>query len=129
MLKEKEFKEYLVGRGSSPEQVKAAVKAVDEAVGYFRAAGKRLNEATVEDFEAYIGKLMDEGKNTEDTVQGLGRYVYFLDMKEVWIYFASILGGRNILPSISERLEKIAGEKARDKVFSEVKAPPLGSPP
>ncbi|MCK4583313.1 hypothetical protein KAU18_08360, partial [Candidatus Bathyarchaeota archaeon] len=129
MQKEKEFTEYLVERGSSPEQVKAAVNAVKEAIKYFEAEGKKLEKASVEDFKGYVQKLMDEGKNTEDTLLGLGRYVYFLDMKEVWIYFAAILGGRNILPSISERLEEIAGEDAREKVFSEVRAPPLGSMP
>jgi len=86
--------------------VKAAVDAVKEAVEYFEAGGKKLDEASVEDFEGYVQRLMDEGKNTEDTLAGLGRYVYFLDMKEVWIYFAAILGGRNILPFISERLEE-----------------------
>ena len=72
---------------------------------------------------------MDEDRNTEETLIGLGRYVYFLDMKEVWIYFAAILGGHNILPSISESLEEIAGKDTRDRVFSEVRAPPLGSMP
>jgi len=111
LQKEKEFTEYLVERGSSPEQVEAALEAVKEAVEYFEAEGKRIDEASVEDFKGYVQKLMDEGKNTEDNLLGLGRYVYILDMKEVWIYFAAILGGRNILPSISERLEEIAGEE------------------
>ena len=129
MLKEKEFTEYMVDRGSSPEQTEAAVKVVKAAFKYFEVQGKKFEEAQVEDFERYVSKLMEEGENTEETLVGLGRYVYFLNMKVVWIYFASILGGRNILPSISERLAQIAGEKARDKVFSEVEAPPLGSPP
>ena len=72
---------------------------------------------------------METGGNTEETLVDLGSYIYFSDMKEIWIYFASILGGRNILPSISERLAEIAGEGVRDKVFSEVNAPPLGSLP
>ena len=129
MLKEKEFTEYMVDRGSSPEQTEAAVKAVKAAFKYFEVQGKKFEEAQVEDFERYVSKLMEEGENTEEALVGLGRYVYFLNMKEVWIYFASILGGRNILPSISERLAQIAGEEVRDKVFSEVEAPPLGSPP
>jgi hypothetical protein len=129
LQKEKEFTEYLVERGSSPEQVKAALDAVKEAAAYFEAEGKKLEKASVEDFKGYVQKLIDEGKNTEEALLGLGRYIYLLDMKEVWIYFAAILGGRNILPSISERLEEIAGEDARNRVFSEVRAPPLGSMP
>jgi len=39
------------------------------------------------------------------------------------------LGGRTVLPSISERLAEIAGEEKRDVVFKGLEAPPLGSPP
>jgi hypothetical protein len=129
LQKKTEFMDNLVERGVSIEQVEAAVDAVEEADAYFEAEGKRLGEASVEDFKGYVQGLIDESRNTEDTLVALGRYVYFLDMKEVWIYFAAILGGRNILPSISERLEEIAGKDAKDKVFSEVKTPPLGSMP
>ncbi len=129
MQKEKEFTEYMVERGSSPEQVKVAVNAVKEAVEYFEAGGKKLTEASVEDFKGYVQRLMDEGRNTEETLVALARYIYFLDMKEAWIYFAAILGGRSILPSIAERLEEIAGRDAKEKVFSEVETPPLGSMP
>jgi len=129
LQKKKEFTEYLAERGVGPEQVGAAVDAVEEATACFEAEGKKLAEASVEDFKGHVQRLMDEGRNTEDTMVGLARYVYFLDMKEAWIYFAAILGGRNILPSIAERLEEIAGKEAKDRVFSMVKAPPLGSMP
>jgi hypothetical protein len=129
LLKELEFTEYMVDSGSSSEQTEAAVKAVKAAFKYFEARGKKFEEALVDDFERYVLKLMEEKRNSEETLVGLGRYVYFLNMKEVWIYFASVLGGRNILPSISERLSQIAGEDVRDTVFSKVKAPPLGSQP
>jgi len=116
-------------RGSTPEQIKGAVKVVEEAFKYFKNKGIKLQKANIEDFEDYISNLIERGENTEETLVSLARYVYFLDMKDVWIYFASILGGRNILPSISERLEEIAGVDVRDKVFSKVKAPSLGSKP
>lgn len=129
MLKEKEFTEYMADRGSSPEQTEAAVKVARAAFKYFEAQGKKFEEGRVEDFERYVCRLMEEGENTEETLVGLARYVYFLDMEGAWIYFASILGGRNILPSISERLAQIAGGEVRDRVFGEVEVPPLGSPP
>jgi hypothetical protein len=129
LLKEKDFSKYLIERGSSQEQIDAALRAVKAVHTYFEAKGKKFEECQVEDFRSYVSNLMEEGENTEETLVGQGRYIYFSDMKEVWIYFASILGGRNILPSISERLAEIAGEKVREKVFSNVDAPALGSPP
>ena len=129
MLKELEFTEHMLDSGNSSKEIEAAIKAVKAAFNYFEARGKKFEEAQVDDFESYVLKLMEEKRNSEENLLGIGRYVYFLNMKEVWIYFASVLGGRNILPSISERLAQIAGEKVRDTVFSKVKAPPLGSPP
>lgn len=129
MLKEKEFTEYLIERGSSKEQIDAALSVVKAAYTFFDAKGKKFEECQVDDFRSYVSNLMEEGENTEDALVVLGRYIYFSDMKEAWIYFASILGGRNILPSISGRLAEIAGEKVREKVFSNVDAPSLGSPP
>lgn len=129
MRRRKEFTEYLVERGVGLEQLEAALDAVEEAAAYFEAEGRKLGEASVEDFKGYVQRLMDEGGNTEETLVALARYIYFLDMKEAWIYFAAILGGRGILPSIAERLEKIVGKDVKEKVFNEVKTPPLGSTP
>ena len=59
----------------------------------------------------------------------LARYTYMIGRNEVYVYFTSVLGGRTVLPSISERLAELAGEEARDRIFSGIEAPPLGSPP
>jgi hypothetical protein len=129
LFKGKKFTKYLIELGYSQERISAALETVRAAYTYFEIMEKKFEECQVEDFRIYVSKLMEEGENTEEVLVDLGRYIYFSDMKEVWIYFASILGGRNILPSISKRLAEIAGEKVREKVFSKVEAPPLGSPP
>jgi hypothetical protein len=129
VFKEKEYITYLDTRGIDPETRKAYMKAVKNAIQYFEGKGLRFEDAGVPDFKEYIGLLMERGENTENNIVGVARYVYMLDMKDVWIYFASILGGRNIFPSIAERLEEIAGEETAKAIFSNVKAPPLGSKP
>lgn len=126
---ENEYNSYLDDRGVDPETRKAYVKAVRDAINYFNERGLRFEDSSVSDFEEYIDGLMERGENTEDNIFGVARYVYMLDMKDVWIYFASILGGRNILPSIAERLGEIAGEEAVNDIFSNVQSPPLGSKP
>ena len=128
-FKEKEYNIYLDELGIDPETKRAYVKAVKDAFRYFEGKGLRYEDVGVSDFEEYIGQLIERGENTENNILGVARYVYMQDMKDVWIYFASILGGRNILPSIAERLEEIAGEEAAKDIFSNVKAPPLGSKP
>jgi len=128
-FKEKEYNIYLDELGIDPETKRAYVKAVKDAFRYFEGKGLRYEDVGVSDFEGYIEQLMERGENTENNILGVARYVHMQDMKDVWIYFASIIGGRNILPSIAERLEKIAGEEAAKDIFSNVKAPPLGSKP
>ena len=78
MLKELEFTEHMVDSGSSSEQTEAALKAVKAAFKYFDAREKKFEEAQVDDFERYVLKLMDERRNSEETLVGLGRYIYFL---------------------------------------------------
>jgi hypothetical protein len=129
VFKEEAFEEFLNIRGITPETKNAYKKAVINVIKYFDEKGLHLESAKVEDFESYIGHLMRIGENTEDNIVGIARYVYMLDMKEVWIYFASIIGGREILPSIAERLENIAGKEVADDIFKYVRAPPLGSKP
>ncbi|EMR73836.1 hypothetical protein MCGE09_00551, partial [Thaumarchaeota archaeon SCGC AB-539-E09] len=68
MLKAKEFTEYLKDRGTSPERIAVAVKAVKAASSYFEAQGKRFEESLVNDFRQYVSLLMETGGNTEETL-------------------------------------------------------------
>lgn len=128
-FREKEYDSFLADKKIKPATRKVYIDAVKAAVLYFEAKGESFEDASVSDFEAYIGLLMELGENTEENILGLARYVYMLDMKDVWIYFASIIGGRNILPSIAERLKEIAGEETANDIFDHVHAPSLGSKP
>ena len=126
---EEEYDAYLDQRKVDPETREAYKRAVLKAMKYFEEHGLVFEDADVSDFEAYIDHLMDAGENSEANILGVARYVYLRDMKGVWIYFAAIIGGREILPSIEDRLEEIAGKEAAEEIFKEVKAPPLGSKP
>lgn len=129
MRAERGFTRYLVGRGYTSEKAEKALEYVREVEDYFKAQGKTLEESGVDDFRLYVQKLIKDEHNTEDRLVDFSRFIQFLNLKEPWIYFASILGGRTILPSIRDRLAQIAGIETSDEVFSKVKAPPLGSPP
>jgi hypothetical protein len=129
MINEKEFREYLSKTGSNPKQIDFNIQTVKTAINHFNEKGVKIEKAKIKDFEEYVSKLIEDGNNDEETLVGIGKYVYFMNLKDVWIYFASILGGRNILPSISDRLTLITGEDARNRIFQEVTIPPLGSSP
>ncbi|MBD3206126.1 hypothetical protein GF319_07255 [Candidatus Bathyarchaeota archaeon] len=129
MYKEKEYREFLERRGFSSEKINMYVGAVERASEYFKKKNKELVNGTVEDFQGYVGYLIQNGSNTYDELMAVGRYLYLLDLKEPWIYYASILGGSTVYPSIEERLSQIAGKELCDKIFEAVHIPPLGSNP
>jgi len=77
----------------------------------------------------HISLLVSQGRNSWDRLSALARYSYVVGRNDYYIYFTSILGGRSVLPSISERLATMAGEEAKDRIFEGVEPPPLGSTP
>jgi len=128
-FKEKEFSAYLDKRGLDDETGKSYYKSVKNAIAHFKAKGKAFDAAGVPDFEAYIEHLISTGENTENNIVGVARYVHMLDMKTVWIYFASIIGGTEILPSIKRRLTEITSSATAEMIFEKVTPPPLGTKP
>jgi hypothetical protein len=128
-MKEKEYAEFLQGRKQSEDAIDAAIEYVTEFEAYLAEMGAGLDSFTVADLRNYVSKLIDAKKNSMERLLALARYAYMAGLNEVFIYFTAILGGREVLPSIAERVAVLAGEKARDEVFSDIEAPPLGSPP
>jgi hypothetical protein len=129
MFKEKEYRKFLEQRGMEPERINKYVESVNRAIQYFRENGIELVDGSVKDFQEYVSYLMKEGLNSYDELMAVGRYVYLLDLKEPWIYYAAILGGTSVYPSIQDRLSKITGSEVCDAIFSQVDIPPLGSDP
>jgi hypothetical protein len=128
-LWEKELRESYRERGLSEEDAESAIKAVREYEEHLKARGASLEPMSVDDVREYVSQLISEDKNSMDRLRAIARYCFVTKMHDVYIYFTSILGGRTILPSISERLVQIAGEEKRAVVFEGLEAPPLGSPP
>ncbi len=128
-MKEKEFVEFLKNRNQDEDDVESAVAEVREFEMFLAGGGKSLEEAEVSDIKAYIAGLIARELNTWDRLVALARYFYIADDGDIYIYFTTILHGREVFPSIAKRLAEIAGEDVRDKVFEGLELPPLGSPP
>jgi hypothetical protein len=129
MYREKEYREVLEHRGMEATKINKYIEAVNRAIQHFRDNDIELSNGSVKDFQEYVAYLMKEGMNSYDELMAVGRYVYLLDLKEPWIYYAAILGGTSVFPSIRDRLSKIAGSEVCDIIFSQIDVPPLGSDP
>jgi hypothetical protein len=128
-MREKVFTEYLQGRDQDETQIENAVEAVRGFEAELEAGGKTLESVTLEDLKEYLALLVSRRENTKDRLLALARYFYSTDRNDLYIYFTSIMGGRDVLPSISERLESLVDEETKMRVFDGIEMPPLGSPP
>jgi len=128
-MKEKEFREFYEKRRSTPEATKQAIQAVKKWEKQLNGEGKTIGAATIDDLKLYISKIVDTGESTEEKLLAIARYLHVIMRNDLYSYMATILGGRGVYNSISDRLADIAGEKKRKQVFHGFEQPPLGSEP
>jgi len=127
-LMENEFRKYLQERGISAEDIDFAVSVIKEFEEHLKKKNKSLGFARLEALKDYISMLIAEGKNSWERLVAIARYCNLAKKNDYYIYFTSILGARNVLPDIGERLAATTGEETRRKVFQGFMLPPLGSP-
>ena len=124
-MEEKEFRDFLVGRGMKDESLENALAAVREFEQDLRSHGKVFESASLVDLKEYISRLISTGLNTEDRLLTLSRYFWLTKRNAFYTYFAAILGGRGVYSSIGESL----GKGNQSEVLDNFTQPPLGSPP
>ena len=127
-MKEKKYVEYLRGRKIAEDAVSSAVGYVKMFEGHLKSQGKKLDSVTVDDVKQYVSELVTEGGNTLERLVALQRYMNVIGHKEEANYLYFLLSARLIYGSISERLAKLVDGETRDRVFSRVSVPPVGSP-
>ncbi len=112
----------------SAEDIDLAVNAVREFEEHLKRKKTSFESADLETLKDYISLLIKESKNSWERLVAIARYCNLVKKNNYYIYFTSILGARNVLPDIGERLATIAGEETRHKVFQGFMLPPLGLP-
>ena len=126
-MREKEYSDYCRERGSTGEEIAAAILAVIEFESFLGGRGKTFVLATVEDLRDYVSALIEQQRNSEERLVAIARYSYLEKRNDLYVYLAAILGGSRVITSISDRLEALAGEDVRNLVFEGIESPPLGS--
>jgi hypothetical protein len=129
MFREKGFRKRLKERKLSEKEIDFAVNAAREFLEYFEKKKVSLRAAGLGELKEYLSFLIDGGKNSMDRLLAIARYCYFAKKNDYYVYFTSILNGREILPLIGKKLVDVAGEETRSRIFDRFELPPLGSPP
>ena len=128
VLRENGFCKYLQGRKLSAKDIDSSIKAVKDFEEHLKTKKNTLESAGLDALRKYISLLTKEGRNSEDRLIAIARYYYYVKKKDLYIYFAGILGAANVLPDIGKRLATIAGEETRRKVYQGIEFPRLGAP-
>jgi hypothetical protein len=129
LLKEKGFRKCLKERRLNGKEIDFSIEAVDEFLEYLEKKKVSLKAAGLDELKEYLALLIDGERNSMDRLLAIARYCYFVKKDDYYIYFTSILNGRDVLPLIGKKLSDVAGEETRSRVFEGFELPPLGSPP
>jgi len=128
-MKETELRENYRSRGQSSTEADEAVQAVKELESFVAAHGETLAAVSDSTWRAYLSGLIVRSTNTPARFFALLHYARAADLPEMYVYLVRTLGGEGIIPRIAQRTEALAGVSTRERVFAEVKVPPLGTHP
>ena len=116
-------------RGFSQEDADTAVRSVAALERRLLAKGFELETAGTAEIRSCIAVMIEEHGNTPEALLALARYFYLTGRNEIYVYFASILGGEGVIESISARLSTLADAETARALVDSVPRPPLGSDP
>jgi hypothetical protein len=126
---EKEFRKNLRRRRLGKKEIDIAVNAVKEFEDFLKERKLSFESAGLNRLKEYLSVLISERKNSIDRLLAIARYCNFTKKNDYYVYFASILNGRDVLPLIGDRLADVASDETRRRVFDGFELPPLGAPP
>jgi hypothetical protein len=126
-MKETQFRNFLKERKLTSNEVNLTIDSVKEFEKYLEKKKTPFKTAGLDALKDYISHLIEEQKNSMNRLIAITRYCHFTKKEDYYVYLVSTFGARNVLPDIGERVAHIAGEAVRQKVFEDLKLPPLGS--
>jgi hypothetical protein len=129
MFRERKFRKYLKEHKLNEKEIDFAVTAAREFLKYLEKKKVSFRAASLDVLKEYLSFLIDAERNSIDRLLAIVRYCYFARKNDYYVYFTSILNGRDILPLIGKKLVDVAGEETQRRIFCNFELPPLGSPP
>lgn len=128
-MQESDFREYCRRRGFTQAAEDTAVAFVREFEDELAAEGGGSPETTtIAALSHYLQLLVQSGRNSEERLLALARYMAVIHRNEAFIYLALVVEAADILPVLRERTRDLAGAVMADAVFASLPLPPAGSP-
>ena len=128
-MQDTEYTEFLRLRSIDNDAIDTALENVADFEEYLKHAGGDIDSVQIHSIKEYFSSLIRSEKNTMSRFRDLARYFYMTGQSEVYIYIISTISGREVVESISEKLESKKGIECRNSVFKNLEVSPLGSSP
>lgn len=123
------LRDHYQKRGFPADLADDAVATVRALEDWLSGQNASLETATPSLIRIYIRLLIDQKRNTMESLLAMARYFYLTGCNETYIYFTALLGGDGVIESISTRLSEAADAATADRLLGRDTRPPLGSDP
>jgi hypothetical protein len=123
-----DFKSFLE-TNTSKNDIQQSILIIEEVETFLIDTGKNYNfsHANIEDLKSIIKYLFKNRKNSKKNLLALLKYSRFMGNREIEIALIELLDGNDILKKLMLKANKVAGEKNREKIFSKIILPQLGT--
>lgn len=128
-MRRKELEERYRATGADEAAVNSAVEAVEAFETFVSRSGGDVAHVPVDAVREYLDLLIREGRNSQEEILALVRYGHVTKQWDLVIHLLSVFGPRGVIDSIAERVDLLAGEEKRERIFAGLREPPFGSPP
>jgi hypothetical protein len=122
------FKDYLISRGLTGEDLDKELRVVKELEEILQKEVPcwTLNDLDQSSVQVFIGTLIDQGKNTPENLYTLLRYAKAINNKPMFNTLFEMLDGCEAMENLFNRLADCVGDELRDIIFEGLPLPPLG---
>ncbi|MEA5049229.1 MAG: DUF6144 family protein [Eubacteriales bacterium] len=123
------LREHYQNRGQDGASADSAVAAVAELETWLLSRGVFLEAVCAGIIRVYLDQLINDNRNTPETLLALERYFYLINNHGAYLYMARLLGGIGVFGSIADRLSKLEGSAFANSALSGIQQPAAGQEP
>lgn len=123
------FQEYLLEKGIAETDREDLITELTKFQIYLKNEEIQLNTIPKGKIQEYTEKLVREEKTVLNIIKVLFSLATFLQKHDYTIELIDIIESYNAMDNLYLRLAELHGEDIRDRIFENIKIPPIGSNP
>jgi uncharacterized protein with NAD-binding domain and iron-sulfur cluster len=128
MMDRESFRDYLLARNASEEQIEQSFKIVEELEKFQQQSGSSGKPITGEEFTAFSAQMIARGENSFENYLALARYGRFTHNNDLFLPALDVLDGYEVFENLYKKVAAEIGSDKRDELFRSIDFPLIGTP-